>query len=229
MREVGQPRPITHYVGERFLTADGERGTITDVTHFGQLGVDPPRYRLRLDTGEDREVSHDDLDAETAGARARLERQFGESDDPASPIRAVSDRLTRAQYRADHETPSRTDLLDALTLIAGWRKLVDFTERHLIEGAREAGATWEQIGLVLGYTPAGAKQGASQRHKKLIARPAHEVTRPDGTRVITFSGSAAYESREGYTVTPVRGHDDPDGHGFVVTDRTTPANRGGQS
>lgn len=50
-------------------------------------------------------------------------------------------------------------------------------------------------------------------------RDAHEVTRPDGIRVITLCGSAAYEDRPGWTVKPVRGYDDPRGRGFVVTER----------
>jgi hypothetical protein len=50
-------------------------------------------------------------------------------------------------------------------------------------------------------------------------RDAHEITRPDGVRVIALSGAAAYDNRPGWTATPVRGHDDPRGRGFVITER----------
>lgn len=46
---------------------------------------------------------------------------------------------------------------------------------------------------------------------------AHKITRPYGSHVIAKSGAAAYEGRDGYKVTPVRGHDDPNGRGFRVT------------
>ena len=50
-------------------------------------------------------------------------------------------------------------------------------------------------------------------------RNAAEVTRPDGIRIIALTGTAAYDRRPGWTVTPVRGYDDPNGRGFVVTER----------
>lgn len=47
---------------------------------------------------------------------------------------------------------------------------------------------------------------------------AHRITRPDGIRIIALTGTAAYDQRPGWTVQPVRGHHDPAGRGFIVTE-----------
>ncbi|BEL07868.1 hypothetical protein Q0Z83_060590 [Actinoplanes sichuanensis] len=50
-------------------------------------------------------------------------------------------------------------------------------------------------------------------------RDAHEITRPDGGRFIAKDDVTSYELNPAYKVTPVRGHDDPKGRGFIVTNR----------
>lgn len=50
-------------------------------------------------------------------------------------------------------------------------------------------------------------------------RKAHEVEAPNGNRFIAKSGAVSYENNPEYKVTPVQGHDDPQGRGFVVTQR----------
>jgi hypothetical protein len=52
-----------------------------------------------------------------------------------------------------------------------------------------------------------------------ISRAAHEITKPDNSKVISLTGGEWAEGLPGHTVTEVRGYDDPQGRGFVVVER----------
>jgi len=54
--------------------------------------------------------------------------------------------------------------LSALDAIPAQRRELDLREQQLITGAREAGATWQQIAARLGYKD---RQAAQQRHQAL--------------------------------------------------------------
>ncbi|MER5608288.1 endonuclease domain-containing protein [Micromonospora tulbaghiae] len=66
-------------------------------------------------------------------------------------------------------TDSIAGWLDELRRVEGDRRQLDIAEARLIERAREDGATWEQVGLALGYSPSAATSGGHARAKRLHA------------------------------------------------------------
>ena len=140
----------------------------------------PPewRYLIHLDTGEDIEARHDQIGFQgDHSTRERLEAAgfTGDSWGFTSAVNEVVYANRGYDYFAKHPEdgpparpqPSQDNIIDALSLLPRCREEFDGHERELIDAARAAGATWEQIGLALGYTVKGARQGASQRRKKL--------------------------------------------------------------
>lgn len=124
-------------------------------------------------------------DREYTGPTLDRLRERGYSPDDGSfgaAIRAVDSRLHQQRMFADRpgndRSPTLNDLLDALSLFAMYREQTDDMEGRIIDAARKAGASWEQVGLVLGYTRDGARQGASQRRKKLREAREHLATTP---------------------------------------------------
>jgi len=162
--------------GHRVRLGD-QWSTVTRIirTPAGEL-----RYLLHLDSGSDVEAGHDEVQMVSQYRTLDLltARGYG-SGGYVDVVSAVLRPAQRIAWNAAHPddqmavgtTPPMDDLLDALSLISAWREQVDISERELIDAARAAGATWEQIGLILGYTAKGAKQGASQRRKALDERP----------------------------------------------------------
>lgn len=130
-----------------------------------------------------------DTDREYTGSTLDRLRERGYSPDDGSfgaVIRAVDARLnTQRMLQQLHpdrppsdRSPTPDDLLDALSLFAMYREQTNDMESRIIDAAREAGASWERIGLVLGYARDGARQGANQRRKKLRdERPMTAVAR----------------------------------------------------
>jgi hypothetical protein len=75
------------------------------------------------------------------------------------------------QPAARTPNPSQGDVLVALTAVPGARDWVDSDERTLVAAARRRGASWQEIGVALGYKPRGARQAALGRYKRLGGDP----------------------------------------------------------
>ena len=150
--------------GQRAVVLDDEPGEVW-------------RYRVRLADGTECVVTAD----EVAGTSShdcwqRLSGQgFGEYggryDDAVADVAAAA-----VDARAVRVTPGLSEFLDALALVKPARDEAEENERRLMFAAKQAGATWEQIGLMLGYPSRSAKQAASQRWKTL-GGPAWEQRR----------------------------------------------------
>lgn len=112
----------------------------------------------------------------TSDARARLGRVY-QVPRPGQPEPTATDLVTAAEracpYRAE-DGPTDGELLDALTLLPAVRSDVERAELRIIDRAREAGITWDRIGVALGYGRGGegAAQGAQRRATTLRARVA---------------------------------------------------------
>jgi hypothetical protein len=66
---------------------------------------------------------------------------------------------------------SREEYLEDLREADGYGDLVDKMKLAAVKGARDVGATWEQIGEVLGITHQGARS-TWQRRLKALAKEA---------------------------------------------------------
>lgn len=114
-------------------------------------------------------------------AADRISKRFGPPGRPlshtevlelvADAVRGVAgpDRAIFA-LTARGPDPTLDDCLDGLAQIDSARREIDLAEMRIIEHARMLGATWEQIGQVLGYDAHGARQGASGRFRVLAAQ-----------------------------------------------------------
>jgi hypothetical protein len=173
------------------------RGVVTDVRTVP--GADPPdyRYTVRLDAGgEVSDVPGELLDDEHAAApivRRLSPRWMGTAWSASTAlVEKIADAARRDQWNRTHPpaehhgkwddppvpSPTVDDLLDALALMGDYRQRVDETERALMAEARARGATWDQIGLVLGYKPGAARQSATALFTRRGGDPKRAVPLP---------------------------------------------------
>lgn len=81
------------------------------------------------------------------------------------------DRAERARLGLYHIPPADAeDVLAGLAQISAAHGDIEQRELRMIHAARRRGASWEQIGQVLGYATDSARQGAQGRYKTLAAR-----------------------------------------------------------
>jgi hypothetical protein len=106
-----------------------------------------------------------------ARAAAGYLRANGLGDNAETAIPAVATRIT--DYRPE-AVPDKSVTLSALALLSEIRTVYDRRELVLIDHARQLGATWDEIGRMLGYNP--TIQGAAQRRKTLAELYLQEVT-----------------------------------------------------
>lgn len=138
-------------------------------------------------TGDPAAVAEVDVDVEADamggaehGAWERIVRRYRLSRSRTSTnaaVEHVAGRLVAAPDDASPCPPEPAVLLDALTLMPRYRSNVDETERLLIQAARDADVSWEEIGVALGY-PVPARQSAYKRAKALGIAAATPPTPP---------------------------------------------------
>lgn len=173
-------RPL--YVGCRVLVQpNDDRGTVMQITTYAAGDqVADARYTVHLDAGGDlTDVAHGDLQRDNPEeAVRRITKRRGESWLRAGDaIGAVLSDESLVRWHRTHADdnlmsqptmiPTLVDDLDALTAMRVWRAEIDTTERRLIEAAREKGASWDQVGLALGFPVKSAKQAGRQRWRRL--------------------------------------------------------------
>jgi len=100
-------------------------------------------------------------------------RRWKQDDIPLDPLSALHRTALLAagtQMRDDDEPePDLADIAAALVLVDRARADIDSSESVLLQRARNAGLTWQQIAVALGV---GSPQAARQRYERLTRRAA---------------------------------------------------------
>ncbi|MDP9792616.1 hypothetical protein J2S43_001128 [Catenuloplanes nepalensis] len=139
------------------LQPDGRHGAVIGTV----AGTDETTIEVLLDDGTTTTVS-----------ATTLTRPPHLAADPAGYTAAIAanERPATRVHPDEREAPALSDYLDALAGIQAYRRQVDQDELRLIDAARAAGATWQQIGLALGSDHGGAKQRGHRRQQALATR-----------------------------------------------------------
>lgn len=83
---------------------------------------------------------------------------------------AMGALVTRGADYISRPAADGDDCLAALHLVEAARRALDHDELIVMIGAREAGQTWQQIGVALGHTEATAARAARARYSQLRGR-----------------------------------------------------------
>lgn len=161
----------------------GRRGWVLSSTGIGGSHlVDGVRYNVLLADGELLSyVAHGDLESLPVRQQLRDRGRALPDLNAAAIVEAIAADAMGFRSMPGFDEPGPDDLLDAISMIARARRDLDWSERVLISAAKRAGIPLERIGLLLGYKPSGAKQGAAGRLSRLggaIEFPAGEPVEP---------------------------------------------------